>query len=1019
MRARLSTNLRRLSTAVTAATASRSRFGVRSCLWGRLLPFVAALLACAVCAFLGFAFSQWRAGAPRPFDFAAASRGGSSAAPSRSFQFGGAPAPAPVTPRRAGAPPLLPPPQPQPAPRQSLLAPPPPPPPPLLPRAAAGIAAEAAALLAALAAAGEERSRALARAEGLSRYAPLLPPPPAGAPPPPTLAVTSGGAVAAHEREPPRAGAPCGYDSPAAAAADGVACAWRALPSGQPQCCCAEVGAEGGGGGAAAAGEEEGAPPPPRRFLPVRRRAFTCLPSLVIAGAQKAGSTALFGYLLAHPLVAAAARKETHFFDRHFQKGLGWYLAHMPPLAAGNPRGALTAEATPSYALGVGTPRRLAAALPEARFILLLREPAARAYSEWNMKARRVEAQVRHDDPLALGAAGGVLAGVHGCLAEAWAPLAPLLAHGAAAAARVRAAGAAGDAEGLLSELAVDALRDGAVADAAAAAWAAAAAATAAAAGGGADAAPLLLLHSMERWSAFAGALSSIAAGRAGGGRGGGGRGGAAARGGARARARAATAAAAAAAAAAPAPASAPPSLLLEGAEALRALLRGHWDAHAANATDRCLRDRALLHPGLAALARGGAKVAAPLRECLVRAVSPPGDPAGAAAGGGGGDGSSGGSLNALVSSVWGLLGQGAGGGRGGSSGGGGGGSHAGVLAALTGADAPEVAAQWWPLHAAPRTGEALLGLIAAVAEAGEAAAAAAAGGGGGGGSGGSGASGEEEEAGVEEASEDGGGGGGGGARRGGRGGRLRGGAPRALLDDGAGGGAPPPALPHSLPGATGAPLAACFSSRATLGGFVPAYEDVPPFAEVVAAEAAELRGCSAGGLPPGSVAEALRAGGAPPPPLAPPAASEARAVLLDGVEGCWPAGSNSNIARDFLYRGAYLRQVARLAAAVGGGRVLVLPTERLRRAPQAALDDVCDFAGLPRLNASALAGADLAALVDAAYPTFGAKTGWRMDGEYEPMEPAVREQLRELYAPHNRALFEYLGVPPFEGWDA
>jgi hypothetical protein len=79
----------------------------------------------------------------------------------------------------------------------------------------------------------------------------------------------------------------------------------------------------------------------------------------------------------------------------------------------------------------------------------------------------------------------------------------------------------------------------------------------------------------------------------------------------------------------------------------------------------------------------------------------------------------------------------------------------------------------------------------------------------------------------------------------------------------------------------------------------------------------------------------------------------------------------------------------------------------------------VCDFAGLPRVNATAVAQADLAALVDAAYPTFGAKTGWRMDGEYAPMAAGVRERLEAFFAPYNRALFEYLGVPPFEGWRA
>jgi hypothetical protein len=988
MRARLQRNLRRFSTAVATATTSKSRFGVRTCLFGRLLPCITLLLAAAVFAGLGFAFSQWRAGAARPFDFLAASRGDVSA-PARVFRVGGAAAGrAAAAAAEAVPPPFLQPPAP---PSRAASA------------TGGGFASEEAAFLSALVAAGKERANALARMEGLRRYAPLLPAAPAGAPPPATLAAAGGGGGdGTAAREPPQPGSPCGYDSVAAAAADGVVCAWQTLPSGQPQCCCAEAGAAGAAAAAAVGGGDgpPPPPPPPRRFLPVQRRAFTCLPSLVIAGAQKAGSTALFGYLLAHPGVAPAARKETHFFDRHFNRGLGWYLSHMPPLPMGNSGGVITAEATPSYALGVGTPGRLARALPAARAVLLLREPAARAYSEWNMKARRVEAQVRHDDAAAL-AAGGVLPSIHGCLAEAWAPLAPLLAHGARAASA--AAPHEADAEALLAQLSVDPVRDAAVVEAVGAAWVDAA--TTSGGGGGGDA-QVLLLGAMERWAAFAGALASVAAGRGSGGGGGGGRGegvgagrGAGRTGGA------------------PPPVDSPPPppLLLRGAEALRALLRAHWDVHAANATDRCLRDRALLHPGLAALSRGGPRLAAALRGCLLGAVAPVG---GGGLGGGGGSvlfaGAAGGPLGDLVSSVWGLMvGARAGGGDGGGGGGEGG---SGALAALTGAGAPEVAARWWPLHAAPAVGQALLGLISAAAAAGERARG---GSGGGDGESGGGAASSGEAEGWEEGAVEGAGAPGGGGVR--ARGRLRG-RGRALLGGGAEGGA---TLPRSLAGATNAPLAACFAARSTLGAFVPVYEAVAPFEDVVAAEAAELAVCTASGVPAGSVAAVLRGAAGGATAGAPPAAGggggaasgDARAVLLDGSPGCWPTGSSSNIAKDFLYRSVYLRQVARVAAALGGANVLVLPTERLRREPQAVLDDVCAFAGLPRINATAVSAGDLAALVDAAYPTFGAKTGWRMDGEYAPMDARVKAQLEEFFAPHNRALFEFLGVPPFEGW--
>jgi hypothetical protein len=43
---------------------------------------------------------------------------------------------------------------------------------------------------------------------------------------------------------------------------------------------------------------------------------FRCLPHIIIAGAQKSGSTALFGYFLHHPEFGAPSRKEIHSFDK-------------------------------------------------------------------------------------------------------------------------------------------------------------------------------------------------------------------------------------------------------------------------------------------------------------------------------------------------------------------------------------------------------------------------------------------------------------------------------------------------------------------------------------------------------------------------------------------------------------------------------------------------------------------------------------------------------------------------------
>lgn len=118
------------------------------------------------------------------------------------------------------------------------------------------------------------------------------------------------------------------------------------------------------------------------RMLTARLRR---LPDFVIIGAQRGGTTSLYYYLTEHPDVSRALRKEVHFFDRHYDKGMDWYLAHFPtrvqPSAAG--------EASPNYLIHPEVPRRVHAAIPDAKFIALLRNPADRAYSHYQMKVRR------------------------------------------------------------------------------------------------------------------------------------------------------------------------------------------------------------------------------------------------------------------------------------------------------------------------------------------------------------------------------------------------------------------------------------------------------------------------------------------------------------------------------------------------------------------------------------------------------------------------------------------------------
>jgi hypothetical protein len=102
------------------------------------------------------------------------------------------------------------------------------------------------------------------------------------------------------------------------------------------------------------------------------------LPNFLIVGAQKAGTTALFSYLRAHPQITGPPWKEVSYFDRHYSRGTRWYRGQFPLR-----RRPLVGEASPSYVFHPLAPERVRALVPEARLVVLVRNPVDRAYSHY------------------------------------------------------------------------------------------------------------------------------------------------------------------------------------------------------------------------------------------------------------------------------------------------------------------------------------------------------------------------------------------------------------------------------------------------------------------------------------------------------------------------------------------------------------------------------------------------------------------------------------------------------------
>lgn len=103
------------------------------------------------------------------------------------------------------------------------------------------------------------------------------------------------------------------------------------------------------------------------------------LPHWLLIGAPKAGTTAFAAWLGQHPDAYLSEEKELYFFDDQWSKGTGWYSSQF----GAAPAGALCGEATPSYLYSDLALRRIAETVPRARLLVILREPARRAWSQY------------------------------------------------------------------------------------------------------------------------------------------------------------------------------------------------------------------------------------------------------------------------------------------------------------------------------------------------------------------------------------------------------------------------------------------------------------------------------------------------------------------------------------------------------------------------------------------------------------------------------------------------------------
>lgn len=105
------------------------------------------------------------------------------------------------------------------------------------------------------------------------------------------------------------------------------------------------------------------------------------LPNFLYIGPDKAGSSWLHDVLIEHPQVFMTPAKDVYFFDRYFDKGVGWYAQHF---ARSTDRHKIVGEVCQDYLFHPLAAERIESVLgTDVRFMVTLRDPVARAFSSY------------------------------------------------------------------------------------------------------------------------------------------------------------------------------------------------------------------------------------------------------------------------------------------------------------------------------------------------------------------------------------------------------------------------------------------------------------------------------------------------------------------------------------------------------------------------------------------------------------------------------------------------------------
>jgi hypothetical protein len=134
----------------------------------------------------------------------------------------------------------------------------------------------------------------------------------------------------------------------------------------------------------------------------------------IVAGVQKAGTTAIHDFLAQHAQIALLRDQALHFFDKeeHFLSAPDYRILHGNFKLGWTWR--IAGEVTADYLYYPRALERIAAYNPRIKIVVSLRDPTERAFSQWNMRREKGQEPLEFVDALKRDQEMGIWQGPRG-----------------------------------------------------------------------------------------------------------------------------------------------------------------------------------------------------------------------------------------------------------------------------------------------------------------------------------------------------------------------------------------------------------------------------------------------------------------------------------------------------------------------------------------------------------------------------------------------------------------------------